>query len=160
VAPWSLFEPQAPAGSVHHWSSTALAQLDEEVGFFQRHDINVLIDFHQFRWSPYFASNFSCRLPACQPRGIPAWYYANGRFSKSRDGIRSAKPAFWTSEARSSQAAYAAFAAMMAARYAGSPNVLGYEVFNEPHSGNLGFSTAATNTMLKWQARIRQVIAT
>ena len=159
VAPWSLFEPRAPTGSVHHWSSSALAQLDREVRFFERHNINVLIDFHQFRWSPYFASNFPCRLASCLPRGIPAWYYANGRFAKSHDGIRSAEAAFWTHEARSSQAAYAAFAAMMAARYARDPNVLGYELFNEPHAGSLGLSTAATNTMLAWQSRIRKVIS-
>jgi hypothetical protein len=159
VAPWSLFEPRAPTGPMHHWSSAALAELDQEIRFFERHHINVLIDFHQFRWSPYFASSFPCRLASCQPRGIPAWYYANGRYSKSHDGIKSAEAAFWTHEARSSQAAYAAFAAMMAARYAHSPNVIGYELFNEPHSGNLGLSTAATNTMLKWQSRIRGAIS-
>jgi hypothetical protein len=90
---------------VHHCSSSALAQLDREVRFFGRHHINVLIDFHQFRWSPYFASSFPCWLASCQPRGIPAWYYANGRFPRNHDGIKSAEAAFWTREARSSQAA-------------------------------------------------------
>ena len=62
-----------------------------EVRFFERHNINVLIDFHQFRWSPYFASSF---LPAgvVPAARYSAWYYANGRFARNHDGISRPRP--------------------------------------------------------------------
>ena len=160
VAPWSLFEPVAPTGSTHHWDLAMLHLLDREVNFFRAHRINVLIDFHQFNWSPYFAGHHCRNSGKCLARGIPAWYYANGRFPDSGSGERAAQRAFFTSESRQSLADYAAFAEMMATRYARDPNVVGYEILNEPHPGDLGDSTAATNTMLRWQARIRRVLQT
>jgi aryl-phospho-beta-D-glucosidase BglC (GH1 family) len=47
---------------------------------------------------------------------------------------------------------------MIAARYARDPNVVGYEIMNEPHPGKLGDTTEATNIMLRWQAGIRRAI--
>lgn len=158
VAPWSLFEPVAPSGSAHHWDRAMLHRLDQEVSFFRAHRINVLIDFHQFHWSPYFAGHHCAASGKCLARGIPGWYYADGRFPDSGSGERAAQKAFFTSEAARSLADYAAFAAMMATRYARDPNVVGYEILNEPHPGDLGDSTAATDTMLRWQARIRGVL--
>jgi endoglycosylceramidase len=155
-APWSLFEPRPPTGSVHHWNEPELRALDREVAFFEHAGIDVLIDFHQFRWSPYFAGLYCPH--DCVAMGVPAWYYANGRFPDSTAGQDAAEAAFWTSEARESQAAYAAFAAMMSARYARYPNVVGYEILNEPHPGSLGNTPAATQTMLRWQVRIRDVL--
>ena len=159
VAPWSLFEVNRPTGSVHHWDEAELRALDREVAFFDRAGIDVLIDFHQYRWSPYFAGHYCPH--DCVAEGIPAWYYANGRFSDSTSGQDAAEAAFWTTEAHASQAAYAAFAAMMATRYARYPNVVGYEILNEPHAGSLGGDTTAqTRTMLRWQVRIRDVLRT
>ena len=84
--------------------------------------VNVLIDFHQFHWSPYFAK-VECKqnVAVCNASGIPGWYYADGRFPDTKRGESDAKKAFWTSEAARSEDAYAAFAAMMAARYADDP---------------------------------------
>lgn len=158
-APWSLFEPRRPTGSIHHWDQKELRALDREVAFFDRAGIDVLIDFHQFRWSPYFAGNYCPH--DCVAEGIPAWYYADGRFADSTSGQAAAEAAFWTTEAREAQAAYAAFAAMMATRYARYPNVVGYEILNEPHPGDLGGDTTTqTRTMLRWQVRIRDVLRT
>jgi len=156
VAPWSVFEPTAPT-DVHHWDTGMLRQLDAEVQFFQRSRINVLIDFHQFHWSPYFAGHHCAATGQCTARGIPAWYYANGRFPESGPGQRAAEAAFWTTERKTSQADYAAFAAMMATRYARYPNVVGYEIINEPPPGSLPANTA-TATMLRWQVAIRNVL--
>jgi endoglycosylceramidase len=159
MAPWSVVEPTAPTGTTHHWDEAFLQQLDTAVADFQRANVNVLIDFHQFHWSPYFAK-VECKAHAteCNASGVPGWYYADGRFPDTKRGESDAKRAFWTSEAARSEDAYAAFAAMMAKRYAAAPNVVGYEVFNEPHPGGLGDSTSATDTMLQWQAEIRRVI--
>lgn len=159
VAPWSLFEPVKPTGGVHHWDAKELAALDREVAFFGREHVNVLIDFHQYRWSPYFAGHFPCTTSDCLPKGVPGWFYSNGRFPDSKDGQRAAEAAFWTSEATSSQHAYAAFAAMMATHFAGDPNVIGYEVINEPHAGSLDAGNA-TQVMLRWQASILKVLHT
>jgi len=159
MAPWSTVEPTAPNGTTHHWDEAFLQQLDGAVADFQKTGVNVLIDFHQFHWSPYFAK-VECKsnVSDCNASGVPGWYYADGRFPDTKRGESDAKKAFWTSEAARSEDGYAAFAAMMAKRYADDPNVVGYEVFNEPHPGGLGDSTSATDTMLQWQAEIRKVI--
>jgi endoglycosylceramidase len=159
-APWSTVEPTAPDGAKHHWDEAFLQHLDTAVSDFQKAGVNVLIDFHQFHWSPYFAK-VECKqnVTVCNASGIPNWYYADGRFPDTKNGESDAKKAFWTTEAARSEDAYAAFAGMMATRYADAPNVVGYEIFNEPHPGGLGDSTAATDTMLQWQAEIRKVIS-
>ena len=161
VAPWSLFEPKAPTGDVHHWDTGELRQLDAEVRYFQQARINVLIDFHQFHWSPYFAGHHCASTGQCTARGIPAWFYSNGRFPDTGDGQRKAEAEFWTTERDASQDDYAAFATMMAARYARYPNVVGYEIINEPPPGDLGGANeAATQTMLRWQVPIRDALRT
>ena len=157
---WSQVEPTAPTGGgrVHHWDEGLLARLDQEVRYFRSAHINVLIDFHQFHWSPWYART-ECKPGAqvCKASGVPAWFY-QGRYGQDQGSESRAKAAFWTSESRASLADYGAFAEMMARRYGHFPNVLGYEVFNEPHTGSLPDSTATTNIVLRWQGRIARVI--
>jgi endoglycosylceramidase len=143
----------------HRWDSRTLRQLDQSVAAFARERINVLIDFHQFHWSPYFAQS-TCKAgkSVCRASGVPAWFYAGGRFPATKSGESHAQAAFWTTEASRSQRYYEAFATMIAARYAHDPNVVGYEIFNEPHPGKLQDTTSATNTMLRWQAGVRAAI--
>lgn len=152
--PWSTVEPTAPSGGVHTWSSSALASIDSAVANMQANGIAVEIDFHQCGWSPYFAS---ANGGACAS-GVPAWYYADGRFPATSQGEADAEAAFWTTEAASSEADYDAFAQMMVARYSAYPAVIGYGIFNEPHAGSLGATTAATNTMLRWQAEVARAM--
>ncbi len=156
---WSAIEPQAPVNGHYRWDTHVLQQIDQEVAAFRAVHVNVLIDFHQFHWSPYFAQA-TCKAgkAVCRASGVPAWFYANGRFPATKSGVSEAEAAFWTSESARSQAYYAAFASMIAARYAADPNVVGYEIFNEPHPGRLGDTTQATNIMLRWQAGIRRAI--
>ena len=52
---WSDYEPTAPVDGVHHWDQARLADLDAEIAFFREHGIQVLLDLHQYGWSPYFA---------------------------------------------------------------------------------------------------------
>src|SRR5436190_4340950 len=144
--PWSTVEPTAPSGGVHTWSSSTLAAIDSAVSNMQANGIAVEIDFHQCGWSPYFAS---ANGGACAS-GVPAWYYADGRFPATSQGEADAEAAFWTTEAASSEADYAAFARMMVERYSAYPAVIGFGIFNEPHAGSLGATTAATNTILRW----------
>lgn len=154
--PWSTVEPTAPSGGVHTWSSTVLASIDSAVSNLQANGIAVEIDFHQCGWSPYFAS---ANGGACAS-GVPAWYYADGRFPNTSQGEADAEAAFWTTESASSEADYEAFAEMMVARYSAYPAVIGYGIFNEPHAGSLGATTSATNTILRWQADVAHAIRT
>jgi hypothetical protein len=154
--PWSTVEPTAPSGGVHTWSSSVLASIDSAISHMQANGIAVEIDFHQCGWSPYFASanGGSCAS------GVPAWYYADGRFPATSQGEADAEGAFWTTEAASSESDYAAFARMMVDRYSSYPAVIGFGIFNEPHAGSLGATTAATNTILRWQADVAREMRT
>ena len=53
---WSAIEPKPPVHGKYRWDTHVLDQLDQEVEAFQRLHVNVLIDYHQFHWSPYFAA--------------------------------------------------------------------------------------------------------
>jgi endoglycosylceramidase len=156
---WNAIEPKPPVNGRPRWDAAVLSQLDATVAAYRRLHVNVLIDFHQFHWSPYFAQA-TCKpgKAVCRASGVPAWYYAGGRFAETKRGEADAQKAFWTTEASRSERYYQQFAAMIAARYAAQPNVVGYEIFNEPHPGQLGDTTAATDTMLRWQAAVRRTI--
>jgi hypothetical protein len=156
---WNAIEPQPPVNGRYRWDTSVLHQLDHEIEAYRQEHIDVLIDFHQFHWSPYFAQA-TCKAgkKVCRASGVPAWFYAGGRFPATKSGESQAEAAFWTSEKSRSVGYYSAFAAMMAARYAHDPNVVGYEIFNEPHPGRLGDSTEATDIMLRWQAQVRAAI--
>ena len=159
---WSQVEPTKPTGDpshlVHHWDSALLTELDQEVAGLGAQGIQVLIDFHQFHWSPYYAQ-LECKtgVAACHATGVPTWFYA-GRYPQTKEGESAAKADFWDSERKTSLFYYAAFAEMMARRYGHDPNVIGYEIFNEPHPGHLPDSTSTTNAILAWQAQIYKVM--
>jgi hypothetical protein len=159
--PWSSIEPTAPVNGVHRWDTHKLATLDAIVAYLEQHNVEVLIDFHQVHWSPYFAA--ACNGGAsCGPaQGIPRWYYEHGLFPPTQSGMGAAEAAFFSTGADQSVAAYGAFAQMMAARYSAYPNVVGYEILNEPNGGDLA-STMGTQgmvtTMLRWQARVLAAI--
>lgn len=147
---WSDVEPRAPRAGRHSWNSRFLAKLDREVRFFARARVNVLIDFHQNGWSSYFDAP-GRRYPS---RGIPSWYYSRTGMPRTPAGERRAEAAFWTTGRARSLAAYKAFADLMVRRYRVFPNVLGYEVLNEPPAGRLGASRRAVGAILGWQAKV------
>ena len=105
---WSDLEPNAPIDDTHAWSSTALAQLDALVSGLGAAGVQVLIDLHQCGWSTYWASTTS----GCSA-GVPAWYYADGRFPATGAGRTQARGAWWVEEADRSKAAYLPFLRMM-----------------------------------------------
>jgi len=154
--PWSWIEPTAPTTSAngtvsHTWNTTILASADAMVQELQAHNVEVLIDFHQYQWSPYF-------VPTSDGggQGVPAWYYANNRFPVGNaDSLNAAEAAFWTTERSQSLSDYEAFATMMVARYSHYSNVIGYEIFNEPAVGSLGNTQSAVQDILSWQAAVR-----
>ncbi len=162
TVPWSLVEPVKPTGPAnnlsHHWDKTVLSELDQEVQALGDQNVQVLIDFHQFHWSPYYAQ-VDCKagVETCKASGVPAWYY-QGRYPQTSAGESAAKADFWTTDRRSSLFYYSAFAEMMARRYGQFSNVVGYELFNEPHAGHLPDTTETTNTILAWQASLYRLM--
>ena len=67
---------------------------------------------------------------------------------------------FWSADAARSHAAYEGFVRKIVNRYKGSRWVIGYGIFNEPHpfSGSGLGTHALDQTMLRWQAAIRNEI--
>jgi hypothetical protein len=130
------------------WNRRYLKALDREVAFYRKHRVNVLIDFHQVSQSTYFGGN-----------GVPAWYYADGRYPATVDGLFAARAAWWTREAHASHAAFEPFVRMMVRRYRGFANVLGYELWNEPQSS---LETVPlhdqTQAVIDWLAPLRRAI--
>jgi hypothetical protein len=143
---WSKVEPNAPEGG-HDWNEPLLAALDREMRYFRQKHVNVLLDFHQFRWSPYFDP---------EAEGIPAWFYEQREYPPTHSGKQHALADWWTDA--EALRAYAEFVAMMVARYRSFPNLVGYELFNEPATGLLGDNHAATQAVLAWVARVREIV--
>jgi aryl-phospho-beta-D-glucosidase BglC (GH1 family) len=143
---WSEVEPNPPHGE-HAWNTRVLAGLDRELRYFRKRRVYVLLDFHQFRWSPYFDA---------EAAGIPAWFYEQRGYPRTSAGKQQALADWWTDA--DGLRAYSDFVAMMADRYRSFPNLVGYEVFNEPATGLLGENHAATQAVLAWEANVREAI--
>jgi hypothetical protein len=151
VIPWSAVEPTAPAGGTHAWNTTFLARLDAQIAWYQAHGVNVLVDFHQFKWSPYFG--------IAGAQGIPGWFYTvsrAGAYPRTDAGLKQAMSDWWTDA--TGRADYIAFVKMMMGRYGAYPNVVGYEVFNEPMVGSLGDTHAATQAVIGWEGAVIQAM--
>jgi Cellulase (glycosyl hydrolase family 5) len=145
---WSQLEPTAPSGGTHNWNQALLASMATQVAWYQAHNINVLIDLHQFNWSSYFSGR------GC---GIPAWFYSQieeGRYPPSGNGLIQAMHAFYTDPAAISL--YTDLAQMVAAHFDSYPAVVGYEVLNEPYGKN---SHSGTQDVISFEAGIRSALA-
>ncbi len=145
---WSQLEPTAPSGSTHNWNQSLLDSMATQIAWYQAHNVNVLIDLHQFNWSSYFSGR------GC---GIPAWFYSQleeGRYPHSGAGLIQAMHAFYTDPAAISL--YTDLAQMVAGRFDSYPAVVGYEVLNEPYGAN---SHTGTQDVLSFEARIRSAFA-
>jgi aryl-phospho-beta-D-glucosidase BglC (GH1 family) len=149
---WSDLELAPPVGGVHTWDATQLAALDAEVQTLQSQNVNVLIDFHQTGWSPYFTSITK------DARGMPAWLYGSGYFPQpvSQLGLGLAKKDFATNPAILPY--YEAYMQMLINRYSSYPNVVGYELYNEPQPGKLKSTHDGTQALIAFQAQLLQFV--
>jgi hypothetical protein len=152
AVPWSDYEPHGPQGDVHSWDTQRLADLDAEIAFFGQHGIQVLIDLHQYGWSPYFAS----LQRGGRANGIPRWVYHGRRWPLTEQGRAAAEAHMYTD--RRATDLYGQFAAMLAERYRDTPNVVGYEILNEPPLGNMPRRSWAVQRIVRWQARVGEAI--
>jgi endoglycosylceramidase len=152
AVPWSDYQPAPPTGGVPSWDEGRLAQLDALVAFCAANHIQVLLDLHQYGWSPFFAP----LQAGGRANGIPGWLYAGRRFPVTVAGLDAAQARFYTDH-RAAQL-YAGFATMLADRYRTSPNVLGYEILNEPATGSFARTHWVTQRVVRWEAGILEAI--
>lgn len=152
AVPWSDYEPTAPRRDERSFDTERLAELDAEIAFYGRHGIQVLLDLHQYGWSPYF----SPLQRGGRANGIPRWIYRGRRFALTEAGRASAQAHIYTD--RRATELYAGFAAMLAQRYLNTPNVIGYEILNEPPLGNMPRRTWAVQRIVNWQARVAAAV--
>ena len=149
---WSDLELTPPVNGVHTWDLTALAALDAEVQLLQSQKVNVLIDFHQTGWSPYFTNITQAA------RGMPAWLYGPAYFPQpmTQLGLGLAKKDFATNPAILPY--YEAYMQMLIQRYSSYPNVVGYELYNEPQPGKLKSTHDGTQALIAFQAQLLQFV--
>jgi aryl-phospho-beta-D-glucosidase BglC (GH1 family) len=152
---WSDVEPEPPVGGKHYFDSAVLTDLGREVRYLRNHGVAALIDFHQYRWSPYFAAVRSL-LPASTAMGIPSWVYQRGRFAPNAKGLADAIASFYTNRAAFDD--FTAFVSTIVDRYRKYPNVIGYELLNEPPTGSLPQNHRGTQIVLDWEARVAAVV--
>ncbi len=152
TVPWSDYEPLPPSGGVHAWNQPQLTQLDALVSWCATNHIQVLLDFHQYGWSPFFAP----LQRGGRANGIPSWLYAGRRFPVTAAGLDAAEARFYTD--RRATALYAEFATMIATRYRTSPTVMGYEILNEPPTGSYPRTHWVSQRVAGWESKILTAI--
>src|SRR4051812_12426672 len=111
-----------------------LARIARTVRVLGRHGIVSLLDFHQDLYSERFQGEgwpdwavMDDGLPATPQLGFPANYLGMPALNRAFDH-------FWANDG-GLQDAYAKAWAHVAARFAGNPDVLGYDLLNEPWPG-------------------------
>jgi hypothetical protein len=147
---WEQLEPNAPVNGVHTYDPTYLSYLDAQVAYYQTQNVNVLIDVHQSGWSSYFSS-----LSDGTARGMPPWLYT-GKYTVDNTGAAQAKADFYTDPQIAQW--YRDLLTMLVNRYSGYPNVVGYEILNEPQDGAID-DLQATQTLVNWQVGMAQLVS-
>jgi hypothetical protein len=152
TVPWDQIEPTPPSNGVRNWDDSQLAALDQLVAYCRQHGIQVLIDFHQYGWSPFFSHLQS----GGRANGIPQWFYVGRRFAPTDEGRLLAQARFY-GDPRGIEL-YSGFVKMVAQRYLKSPNVLGYEILNEPPVGRMPRKLWVAKRVLTWEGKIAGAI--
>lgn len=145
---WADLQPSAPAAGHPGWNTALIAAIQTQVAWYRTHSIDVLIDLHQFDWSSYFTGRGS---------GIPAWFYTQihrGEYPPTGHGKDEAIRAFYADPA--AIRLYSQLAVKVAASFDTAPNVVGYEVLNEPPATA---TRAGAQSVLAFEARVRRAFA-
>ena len=128
--------------------------VDRDIGWAQKYGIYIIIDFAQWRWSPYF--NYSGG-----GYGLPGWLF-NG-YANSDAGRSKSFDDFWLGKAPGGVTATPENPSMqdrmiqawkyIAERYKNNPTVIAYDLFNEPGYGTLGID-ATSNYLYSFIERL------
>jgi Cellulase (glycosyl hydrolase family 5) len=145
---WADLQPSAPIAADPGWNTALIASIQKQVAWYRSHSIDVLIDLHQFDWSSYFTS---------RGNGIPAWFYTQihgGEYPPTGRGEAEAITAFYADP--DAIRLYSQLAGKVAASFDADPNVVGYEVLNEPPAPG---TQAGAQSVLGFEARICRAFA-
>ena len=138
---WEALEPQPGV-----FDDSYLASIESTVRDLGSHGIVSLLDFHQDMYNEKFQGEGEPAwaiddngLPAAPQSGFPLNYF-------DMPALQTAFDNFWANAAVDGQGLqdwYAAAVAHVAAYFNGNPDVLGYDVFNEPDPGTTIAACAA-----------------
>lgn len=127
---WAQIEP-----AEGHYDPAALARVDQIVEWAGNAGLRVILDMHQWHWSPCFGGN-----------GMPAWATDPCPHDSSASDVNTpqeaaAETGFWTSaelQRRFADAWAAVVGSLRAIGHGSVPSyVLGYDLLNEPAGGYL-----------------------
>ncbi|MGJ8670783.1 MAG: glycoside hydrolase family 5 protein, partial [Oceanococcus sp.] len=138
---WSALEPLPGL-----YDELYLDRIAEQLRDFEAHDIYVVLDMHQDAWGKHIASreaDETC-LPPMEPSigwdGAPQWATITDGLSTCRLSQRELSPAVSQAFANfyldrnGIQSAFIAAWQHVVKRFADTPAIAGYDIFNEPHT--------------------------
>ena len=138
---WANLEPNPPLrradGSVlHHYDGRYVIALDGIVTELARRGIGVILDMHQWFWSPAFKGFTNNGATVCQGSGMPAWLYP----AAQKDGYLQAKCDFFADRMApgvplpSLHSGFIDAWRFLLDRYSEHQNVVGADIISEPYA--------------------------
>jgi endoglycosylceramidase len=134
---WSFIEPQPGVYDDFYFSS----YVDRDIAWAKEYGIYIILDMHQYDWSPYFSHG----------NGLPSW--AVSAYPNNASGMSQAEADFLLGKGPNGTTASAGNPSLqsrlitvweyVANRYANESTIAGYDLFNEPEAGTLSKSNAA-----------------
>lgn len=146
---WANLEPTPPTkGSdgkwVHHWNEAYVKAAKDEVAEFRKHHIGVILNLHQYSWSPAFRRIQRGNLVYGEGVGMPAWLYPNATEPCTNGDIHKAQVDLFNNVSEAGPDAllpldgYVEAWKYVISQLKDDPTVVGLDIFNEPSvSGDL-----------------------
>lgn len=104
--------------------------VDKDIGFAKKYGLYIILDFHQYGWSPWFLRS-----------GIPSWMVSS--YPVTIEGLKQAIKDFWLGKGPNGTEATQTNPSMkdrmikvweyLAQRYKDESTIAGYDLFNEPY---------------------------
>jgi len=133
---WDGLEPEPGV-----YDEMYLSRLDQQIAWAKAHDLYVFLDMHQDLYSVLYSDGAPewSTLTGGAPHVDLGGVWSDAYFTSP--AVQAALDNFWANapapDGVGIQDHYANMWAMLAARYAGEPTVIGYDVMNEPFPGSM-----------------------
>jgi hypothetical protein len=126
---WALVEP-----CEGFYDESYLLYVDKDIAWAKKYGLYVILDMHQWQWSPYFTYSEECGS------GVPSWTV--GKYPDTEDGKNRAVADFWLGKGPNGSIAsqtnaslkdrYIAAWRYVVSRYSKEETIMAYDLFNEP----------------------------